>query len=77
MSMEGKIIAVFERTYNRAAGSLSRETRIRDELGGSSLLMVAVIANVEEEYDVTFPLTEASKCLTIGEFIDRVKALSE
>lgn len=73
--MEQWIISQFEKTYNRPAGSLSRETRIREELGGGSLLMVAVIANVEEEYDVSFPLTQAGKCLTIGEFIDRVKEL--
>lgn len=75
--MENFIISCFEKTYNRDAGTLSRETRIREELGGGSLLMVAVIANVEEEYDVAFPLTEASKCLTIGEFIDKVEALAK
>lgn len=74
--MEEKIIAMFEQSFNREAGTLSRDTKIREELGGSSLLMVATIANVEEEFDVTFPLTEASKCLTIGEFIDRVIELS-
>lgn len=73
--MEEKIISIFEMSFNKTAGSLSRETKIREELGGSSLLMVATIANVEEEYDVVFPLTEASKCLTIGEFIDRVMEL--
>ena len=73
--MDEIIISFFERAFNRPAGTLSRETRIREELGGGSLLLVAVIANVEEEYDVAFPLTDASKCLTIGEFIDKVKAL--
>lgn len=75
--MEQQILAFFEQAYNRPAGSLSRETKIRDELGGGSLLLVAVIANTEEEFDVTFPLAEASKCLTIGEFIDRVTELVE
>lgn len=75
--MEKQIIAMFEMSFNREPGSLSRETKIREDLGGSSLLMVATIANVEEEFDVTFPLTEASKCLTIGEFIDKVEELAK
>lgn len=73
--MEEKIISFFERSYNRPAGSLSRETRIREDLGGSSLLLVAVIANTEEEFDITFPMQDASKCLTIGEFVDKAEAL--
>lgn len=74
--MEEKIIGFFEQAYRRPAGSLSRDTLLRDELGGSSLMMVAVIANIEEEYDVVFPLAQASAARTIGEIIDKVKELS-
>jgi len=39
--------------------------------------MVAVVANVEEEYDVICSLPEASKAKTIGEFIDIVQTMIE
>lgn len=72
--MEEKIIGFFAQGYRRDPASLSRETGILTDLGGSSLQLVAVIANTEDEFDITFPMKEASKCRTIGEFIDEVAA---
>ena len=73
--MEQKIIGYFETAYRKPEGSLNRETKIREELGGNSIFMVAVVANVEEEFDVIYPLPEASKAKTIGEFIDNVQSM--
>ncbi len=73
--MESKIISFFETAHNKPAGSLTKETRIREDLGGKSIFMVAVVANVEEEYDVLVSLPEASKAKTIGEFIDLVQSM--
>ncbi len=75
--MEKTIIGFFEQVYEKAPGSLSRETNIREELGGGSLPVVAVVANIEEEYDVSYPLPEAGKAKTIGDMIDKVKELCE
>lgn len=74
--MEEKIIAFFEQAYRKEPGTLSRDTKIKEELGGSSLVMVAVIANIEEEFDVVYPLPEASKAETIGVIIDKVKSMA-
>jgi len=73
--MDQKIISFFETAYRKTPGSLSRDTKIREDLGGNSIFMVAVVANVEEEYDVIYSLPEASKAKTIGEFIDTVQTL--
>ena len=74
--MEEKIIAFFEQAYRKEPGTLSRDTKIKEELGGSSLVMVAVIANIEEDFDVVYPLPEASKAETIGVIIDKVKSMA-
>lgn len=73
--MDEKIISYFETAYRKTPGSLSRDTNIREDLGGNSIFMVAVVANLEEEFDVIYPLPEASKAKTIGEFIDNVQLM--
>lgn len=72
--MEEKIIGFFAQGYRRDPATLSRDTNIKTDLGGSSLQLVTVIANTEDEFDITYPMADASKCETIGEFIDEVAA---
>jgi acyl carrier protein len=72
-SLEQQIFGFYARAYNKEASTLKRETNIAEELSSKSMMVVAVVASLENELDVIIPLAEASKIKTIGEMIDRVK----
>jgi acyl carrier protein len=72
--LEEKVIGFFAITFQKEAKALSRETLIKEELGGTSMKMVALVSLVENELDVMIPLPEAGKFKTIGEVIDRLAA---
>jgi acyl carrier protein len=72
--LEEKVIGFFAVTFQKEAKALGRETLIKEELGGTSMKMVALISLVENELDIMIPLPEAAKFKTIGEVIDRLAA---
>jgi acyl carrier protein len=73
LDLEKKIIHFFSISFKKDESTLSRDTRIKEDLGGTSMLMVSLVSLVENEMDVLIPLPEASRFKTIGEMIDRLK----
>ena len=74
-SLEGQIIEFFSKAYDKDISTLSRDTNIREELSDKSMLMVGLVAMIENELDVMISLPEASQIKTIGEMIEKVEAL--
>lgn len=72
--LEEKIVGYFALTFQREAKDLGPGTLIKEELGGTSMKMVALISLVENELDIMIPLPEAGKFKTIGDVIDRLAA---
>nr|WP_307121554.1 acyl carrier protein [Streptococcus moroccensis] len=60
--------------FNVSVEELSLETSFKDELAASSLAMVSLIANIEDELDVMIPLSEAGKFNTVGDVVAFVEA---
>lgn len=73
--LEAKILELVSTSYNKDIATLSMDTRIREDLGGASVLMVGLVSEIENELDVLVPLPHAAACKTIGELTDRVEAL--
>lgn len=73
-NLEERIIHYFSITYNKDKSTLNRNTRIQEDLGGKSLMMVALVSLIEEDLDLMIPLQEAGKFRTIGEVIDHLVA---
>ena len=71
--LEAQIIEMIATIYNKDAEDLSVETNMREELTGSSVLMVALVSEIENELDVMIQLADAAACTTIGDLIDRVE----
>ena len=67
--LEAKIIELVAMSYNKDASELSVDTKIKEELGGASLLMVGLVS----EIDVLIQLQVAAACATIGELVDKVE----
>ena len=72
--LEAQIIEMIATIYNKDAEDLSVETNMREELTGSSVLMVALVSEIENELDVMIQLSDAAACTTIGDLIDKVEA---
>ncbi|MCR4782638.1 MAG: acyl carrier protein [Lachnospiraceae bacterium] len=58
--------------YGRDVSELSEDTRIKEDLGGTSILLVSLVSNIENELDVMLSLSDAGACKTLGEIADRV-----
>ena len=71
--LETKIIELVAMSYNKDASELSVDTKIKEELGGASLLMVGLVSEIENELDVLIQLQVAAACAPIGELVDKVE----
>lgn len=73
--LEAKVIELVAMAYNTDESALSVDTKIKEELGGASLLMVGLVSEIENELDVLVQLPVAAACQTIGELVDKVEEL--
>lgn len=71
--LETKVFAMVAMSYKQDVQSISAETSFKEELGGASLQMVALVSEIENELDVELMLSEASACATVGELIDMIE----
>ncbi len=71
--LEAKVIELVATSFKKDAASLSMATSFKDDLGGASVQMVALVAEVENELDAAIMLADASACATIGDFVDLVE----
>lgn len=72
--LENQIIGMIATIYNKDAATLSTATNMKEELTGSSVLMVGLVSEIENELDVMIQLAEAAACTTIGDLVDKVEA---
>lgn len=72
--LENQIIGMIATIYNKDASTLSVETNMKEELTGSSVLMVGLVSEIENELDVMIQLSEAAACTTISDLVDKVEA---
>lgn len=72
--LEKKIIELVAISYSKTEAELSVGTSFKNDLGGASVQMVALVAEIENELDATITLQDASACETIGALVDVVEA---
>lgn len=71
--LEAQIIALVATSYGVEESTLTIDTNIANDIGGTSLQMVGLISEIENELDVMVQLQEAAGCATIGELVDKVE----
>lgn len=71
--LEAKILELVSTSYKKDIATLSMDTRIKEDLGGASVLMVALVSEIENELDVMIQLPVAAACKTIGDLVDKVE----
>ncbi|MGT2924482.1 acyl carrier protein [Streptococcus caviae] len=72
--LEQEVLALVAQAFNKDKSELTLDTHFKEELAASSLLMVSLIANIEDELDVMIPISEAAKFKTIADLVKAVEA---
>ncbi|MGT2754881.1 acyl carrier protein [Streptococcus ovis] len=68
------IIELVAQAFDVEVETITLETSFKDELAASSLAMVSLVANIEDELDVMIPISEAAKFVTVGDLVKVVEA---
>ena len=68
-----QVIKMVAMSYKTDEGSLSEATSFKEDLGGASVQMVALVSEIENELDVALMLADASGCETIADLIDLIE----
>ncbi len=71
--LEAKVLEMVAASYKQDAAGLTTSTSFAEDLGGASVQMVALVAEIENELDAVLMLSDASACKTIGELIDLIE----
>ena len=73
--LERKMLEFVNTAYKKPIEELSMDTNIKNDLGGTSLLMVGLVSLIENELDVLLPLPTAAACKTIGDLVNEVSKM--
>jgi len=71
--LEAKVLELVSMTYKKDVKDLSMATSFKNDLGGASVQMVALVSEIENELDASVMLADASACATIGDLVDIVE----
>lgn len=59
--------------YNRNTIAITRETAIMADLEVDSVAVFDLIMEVEDGYDITFPMETVSEMRTVGDLVDTIR----
>lgn len=71
--LETQVLNMVAMSYKKEVNTLTTATSFKEDLGGASIQMVALVSEIENELDVALMLSDASACATIGDLIDLVE----
>lgn len=71
--LEEQVINMVAVSYKQNAETLTTGTSFKEDLGGASIQMVALVSEIENELDVELMLADASGCATIGDLVDLIE----
>ena len=71
--LEAKILELVAMSYKKDVATLSMDTRIKEDLGGTSVLMVGLVSEIENELDVMVQLADAASFKTIADLVNKVE----
>lgn len=71
--LEEKVLELVAASYKQDIGALSMGTSFKEDIGGASVQMVALVAEIENELDATIMLADASACATIEDLVNLVE----
>ena len=71
--LEAQVLQMVAMSYKKDVKDLNTSTSFKEDLGGASVQMVALVSEIENELDVELMLSEASACATVGDLTDLIE----
>lgn len=71
--LEEKVFNMIAMSYKQDMKGITTSTSFKEDLGGASIQMVALVSEIENELDVELMLSDASACATVGELVDLIE----
>lgn len=71
--LEAQVLTMVAMSFKQNVENLSTSTSFKEDLGGASIQMVALVSEIENELDVELMLSEASACATVGDLTDLIE----
>ena len=71
--LEAQVLQMVAMSYKKDVKDLNTSTSFKEDLGGASVQMVALVSEIENELDVELMLSEASTCATVGDLTDLIE----
>ena len=71
--LEAQIIKMVAQCYNADAAILSMDSVFGKDIIGTSVMMVGLVSEIENELDAMIQLADAAACKTIGDLVDKVE----
>ncbi|MBC5682918.1 acyl carrier protein [Ruminococcus hominis] len=68
-----QVLNMVAMSYKKDVVGLSEKTSFKEDLGGASVQMVALVSEIENELDVALMLVDASACNTISDLVDLIE----
>ncbi len=75
--MEEKIINLIAEKLGKKASSITRESRLIEDLEADSLDIVELIMTFEDEFGISLPDEDVSKLKTVGNIVDYINNLKK
>ncbi|MBE5914510.1 acyl carrier protein [Pseudobutyrivibrio ruminis] len=71
--LEAQIIKMVAQCYNADEAKLSVDSEFGKDISGTSVMMVGLVSEIENELDAMIQLSDAAACKTIGDLVDKVE----
>jgi len=71
--LEAQIIKMVAQCYNADEAKLSVDSEFGKDISGTSVMMVGLVSEIENELDAMIQLSDAAACKTIGNLVDKVE----
>ena len=71
--LETQIIKMVAQCYNADEATLSVDSEFGKDISGTSVMMVGLVSEIENELDTMIQLSDAAACKTIGDLVDKVE----
>lgn len=72
MNLEEQVINLAAMSYRVDPATITPQTDIRKELSVKSIMMLGFISAIENELDVSIPMSKANSLNTVQDFIDEI-----
>lgn len=72
-----KVVSIISDILNVDASKITKESRLVEDLHADSLDAVEIIANLEDEFQLTVSDDQAQTIKTVGDLVDCIEAASK